>query len=612
MADMVPRVAALGDACCGCGACAARCPKSCIEMLADECGFLRPEIDSDACVRCEGCDSVCPVLSERGRDDVVAVALGGWHSSAIKSDGSLFAWGLCTGYGLGDGTTEERHTPVQIEYEPGKPVVAAAVALGVNTSAAITPDGSLLMWGANFWHQLGDGTTTRRLRPAVTADGVLLPGNGIRMTATLDGVDWSAVYDPAYYATANPDVATWAKGVTGVLDGQKLLRHFVNNGRKEGRASKEDFELTSYYNANPDLRKAFGTDWARYYDHYRTNGKTEGRVCTGVDQLQEPVTSRDGVEWSAVYDASFYAQSNSDVADWATRKFSSGVVIDDTALLQHFTNSGAKEARRSKEDFDVKSYFNANPDLRAAFGGSSDWSRYYRHYAANGAREGRTCADVNELQGTVTKLSGTEWSAVYDEATYAQKNNDVANWATRKCGSATVLDDYALLSHFVNNGRKEGRASKAGFELASYYNANADLRRAFGTDWARYYDHYRTNGQREGRTAAGVDQLRGAAASRDGVNWAPAYDANFYAQHNPDVANWAKRTFASGSVIDDAALLNHFVGNGAKESRASKEGFDVHAYRSKNADLARAFGNDWKSYYRHYAKFGVNEHRACA
>ena len=115
MADMVPRVAALGDACCGCGACAARCPKSCIEMLADECGFLRPEIDSDACVRCEGCDSVCPVLSERGRDDVVAVE---WAKSndaterECSSPGGVFSL-------LARAVLEEGGVVVGVAWEPG-------------------------------------------------------------------------------------------------------------------------------------------------------------------------------------------------------------------------------------------------------------------------------------------------------------------------------------------------------------------------------------------------------------------------------------------------------------------------------------------------------------
>lgn len=48
--------------CCGCGACSAVCPQSCIEMIRDEEGFLYPHIDSSVCIDCGQCKNVCPVL----------------------------------------------------------------------------------------------------------------------------------------------------------------------------------------------------------------------------------------------------------------------------------------------------------------------------------------------------------------------------------------------------------------------------------------------------------------------------------------------------------------------------------------------------------------------
>ena len=341
------------------------------------------------------------------------------------------------------------------------------------------------------------------------------------------------------------------------------------------------------FNSDFAVRPALNLDLSSSYLSWAGTVSSDGTVdvsaapgsSKAVFEITPTPIVRDGVNWSPVYDPTWYAEKNPDVANWARRV---GGTIDGDKLLQHFVNNGTKECRSGKAGFDVRSYYNANPDLRAAFSGTADWTKYYRHYATNGSRENRKCTGADQLQGSVNVFNGTNWSVVYDRAYYGQRNSDIVRWATRKCGSAT-----------------------------SYYNANSDLRRAFGTDWARYYDHYRGNGQREGRTCAGVGQLRSAATTLENVNWSPVYDANYYAQKNSDVANWARRGFASGSVIDDAALLRHFVNNGAKEIRTSKSSFDVRAYRNKNADLVRAFGNDWKSYYRHYAKFGVNEHRAC-
>ena len=69
-----PKIVLLEDACCGCGACAAKCPKECIHMLSDGAGFFYPEILTDLCVHCGGCDSVCPVLGARCGDDTVSVS----------------------------------------------------------------------------------------------------------------------------------------------------------------------------------------------------------------------------------------------------------------------------------------------------------------------------------------------------------------------------------------------------------------------------------------------------------------------------------------------------------------------------------------------------------
>ena len=48
--------------CCGCEVCSNACPKNCIKMMADEKGFLYPEIDENKCIDCHLCEKVCPVL----------------------------------------------------------------------------------------------------------------------------------------------------------------------------------------------------------------------------------------------------------------------------------------------------------------------------------------------------------------------------------------------------------------------------------------------------------------------------------------------------------------------------------------------------------------------
>src|SRR5919108_642918 len=71
------------------------------------------------------------------------VAAGGYHTVALKSDGSLWAWGENSNGQLGDGTTSDRHLPAQIDSG------YAAVAAAGDYSMALKADGNLWGWGSN-------------------------------------------------------------------------------------------------------------------------------------------------------------------------------------------------------------------------------------------------------------------------------------------------------------------------------------------------------------------------------------------------------------------------------------------------------------------------------
>jgi len=54
--------------CNGCHACYNACPKHCIEMKADNLGFLYPVVNEVECVNCNICEKVCPILSDRTKN----------------------------------------------------------------------------------------------------------------------------------------------------------------------------------------------------------------------------------------------------------------------------------------------------------------------------------------------------------------------------------------------------------------------------------------------------------------------------------------------------------------------------------------------------------------
>ena len=112
---------------------------------------------------------VTVVTSTGSLDDVVAVAAGASHSLALRSDGTVLAWGGNASGALGDGTTTTRTVATEI------PAISGATSISTQTSssfAVIGPTNELKAWGLNTSNQLGDGTATNRLLPVLVSTGV--------------------------------------------------------------------------------------------------------------------------------------------------------------------------------------------------------------------------------------------------------------------------------------------------------------------------------------------------------------------------------------------------------------------------------------------------------
>lgn len=391
-------------------------------------------------------------------------------------------------------------------------------------------------------------------------------------------VDYSAVFDAAYYANRYPDL----KAAFG-NDESALLQHFIQYGMAEGRQGSSQFDVYSYKNLYPDLRAAFGNNLKSYYMHYISSGKAEGRKATGVNTLQNPITMYNGIDYSAVYDYNYYLKKYSDLAKIYTN--------DDIGLLAHFVNCGMGEGRQAKASFDVFSYRNQYQDLRVAFG--NNLKSYYMHYISNGKAEGRKATGVSKLQNPVTVYQGVDYSAVYNYSYYLKKYKDLAKIYTN--------DDVGLLAHFVVSGMTEGRQGKDSFDVISYRNQYQDLRLAFGKDLRSYYVHYMNCGKKEGRIATGVKTLQNPVTIYNGTDYSAVYDYSYYNSKYSDL----KSAFKG----DDIDLLAHFVNNGMSEGRQASKKFNVQVYKNNYTDLQQAFGNDLKLYYMHYIQNGKAEGR---
>ena len=91
----------------------------------------------------------------------VPIAAGAWHSLALKSDGTVWAWGQ-NGFGqLGiNSTASNSTTPVEVVGAGGTGALSGvvAVAAGFESSAALKSDGTVWTWGYNGFGELGNNT----------------------------------------------------------------------------------------------------------------------------------------------------------------------------------------------------------------------------------------------------------------------------------------------------------------------------------------------------------------------------------------------------------------------------------------------------------------------
>lgn len=91
-----------------------------------------------------------------GVTDVVDLEAGDSHALALDSAGLVWAWGTNTQGQLGNGTTTNASTPVQVLGLPSNVVKLGA---GGDTSVALTADGRLFAWGATASSGISDAGT---------------------------------------------------------------------------------------------------------------------------------------------------------------------------------------------------------------------------------------------------------------------------------------------------------------------------------------------------------------------------------------------------------------------------------------------------------------------
>ena len=193
-------------------------------------------------------DRSSPGTTAGGGTDWQFVAVGPTSSAAIKIDGTLWTWGRNLYGELGDGTTTSRSSP---GTTAGGGTNWKSAAFGRSHMVAIKTDGTLWTWGLNTYGQLGDGTTTDRSSPGTTAGGgtnwkqISAGGYTGHQSAGIktDGTLWT--WGSNWYGVLG-DGTTTSKSSPGTTDGGGTTWKQVSVGGNHMAAIKTDGTLWSW------------------------------------------------------------------------------------------------------------------------------------------------------------------------------------------------------------------------------------------------------------------------------------------------------------------------------------------------------------------------------
>jgi len=170
-----------------------------------------------------------------------AIACGVSFSVALKTDGTLWAWGDNSMGQLGDGTIIQRNTPVRLGKDSSWVKINSLYA----HTAALRNNGFIWTWGNNISGQLGDGTTIARNNP----------------TRIGTDIDWLSTACGGFYTVAlKNDGSLWAWGDN--KDGQLGDTAIKNKGIPNRIGADSDWKTIACGYRHTMALKNNGTLWA--------------------------------------------------------------------------------------------------------------------------------------------------------------------------------------------------------------------------------------------------------------------------------------------------------------------------------------------------------------
>ena len=201
--------------------------------------------------------------------NVVALSAGEDHTCALTTTGGVKCWGDNYFGELGDGTTVDKDTPIDVS---GLTTGVTALSAGRSHTCVLTIAGGVKCWGRNNEHQLGDGTNTDRKTPVdvtgLSSGIVAITGGGTHtcaLTATSGVKCWGENNKGQLgdgtdiYKSTPVDVSELSSGVTAVTTGDSHTCVLTTSGSAKCWGANDQGQLGDGTNVNKNTPVAVNT-----------------------------------------------------------------------------------------------------------------------------------------------------------------------------------------------------------------------------------------------------------------------------------------------------------------------------------------------------------------
>ena len=259
-----------------------------------------------------------------------------------------------------------------------------------------------------------------------------------------------------------------------------------------------------------------------------------------------------GTDYARVYDYDYYT----------THAHTELAGSSDSKVLKYFVKTGIKNGEQAIESFSVRSYRNANQDLRKKYG--DDYEKYVAQYLKSGYRQNRTTTGCDKkILDPVNTYQGKSYDKIYDFNYY------ISHYASVR--KKYALDDFGAIKYFLTKGMKKKHQAIETFNVMWYYNSNQNMRYLCGQDWSRYYLYYQKKGYKKSRiqrVSKIIKPITWTKKKGKKYDLSSIYNFEYYTKHNKSAYKfWRKQ--------DDAGAIKYFVTYGMLVGQKAKKGVTV-------------------------------------